>query len=63
MENSWNNIPIQIAVDFLKLLLTFDDGQQFQRLDFILCHPKYGLATIVMAERQVVDIFLCLFIS
>ncbi len=50
-DNSWNNQAINTITDFLRMVLTFDDGQQLQRLEYVLCGDRYSLGKIALNER------------
>ncbi len=50
-EGSWNNVPINAIGDFLRLVLSVEDGFQRERLQDILLTPKHGLAVVVYQER------------
>eukprot|EP01038_Epipyxis_sp_PR26KG_P004500 gene4500-6357_t len=51
-ENAWNHHPVLIINEFIRLLLSIDDGLQQFRLREILNHPLCGLATIALNERS-----------
>lgn len=52
-DSSWNNHGTALATEFLRLLLTIDDGLQRDRLYEILMHPKAGIAVIAAHEQYV----------
>jgi hypothetical protein len=51
MENSWSNHIGNVIVDFLRLLLSIDDGLQRDRLQEILLQSKHGLAVVAYHEK------------
>lgn len=51
LADRWNSGPIQLLVEFIKVILGYDDGQQYRKLEYLFTHNKFGLATVVLAER------------
>lgn len=50
-DNTWNHHPITVINDFLRLLLSVEDGLQRDRLYEILMQPKAGLAIVICHEK------------
>lgn len=50
-DNTWNHNPINVINDFLRLLLSVEDGLQRERLYEILMQPKAGLAIVICHEK------------
>jgi ubiquitin carboxyl-terminal hydrolase 9/24 len=49
-DNTWSHHPINLISDFLKFILSIEDGLQASRFQVIL-FSKYGLATIALIEK------------
>jgi len=51
-ENTWNQQPILIIMDFLKLLLSIEgDGLLTERLQEVLLNPNHGFAAVIISEK------------
>lgn len=50
---TWNQHPLIVINDFIRLILNIDDGLQLARLRHVLLASKVGLAVVAAAERWV----------
>jgi hypothetical protein len=52
LENSWNNHPINMVNDFIRLILSISTDRLFaKRLQMALFANSVGYATVVFQER------------
>jgi hypothetical protein len=50
-ENAWNNHPIAVINEFIRLLLSIEDGLRSERLFEVLMNQKHGVAVIFGQEK------------
>jgi hypothetical protein len=50
LDNAWSQHPITLILDFLRLILSIEDGLKAKRLHHIL-FVKVGLASMALSER------------
>lgn len=50
-DHTWNQIPMNSIQDFLRLLLSIQDGLQASRLAAMLVGSQFSLANVILAEK------------